>query len=103
MKTMLSIVAVALLSGTAMAESMQCRNGILSLGDSKYETTNKCGEPASKESYQKPVGYGATVTVDEWTYDFGPNEFVYIVYLQSGKVSRIESTRDKGTSKGTPR
>lgn len=96
------ILAVLLLTAiVAQAETtMRCDNGILSLGDSKYDTLTKCGEPAMKDSFPQPVGSGsASVTIDEWTYDFGPTRFVYIVRIEGGKVVRIESTNNAGTSR----
>jgi hypothetical protein len=100
MKIIGIVAGLVLMGSVAQADTMICSKGILSIGDSKYDTFNKCGEPAMKDVYQVPVGRGsATVTVEEWTYDFGPTQFVYIVHLQEGKVARIESTRTKGTAR----
>jgi Protein of unknown function (DUF2845) len=96
------ILATLLLTATAaQAETtMRCDNGILSVGDSKYDALTKCGEPAMKDSFPQPVGTGsATVTIDEWMYDFGPTRFVYKVRIEGGKVVRIESTNNAGSSR----
>lgn len=97
------IIGLVLISSTAFANStssMRCNNGIISLGATKQETISMCGEPSFKDSYQEPINkYGATITIDQWTYDFGPSQFVYITYFQSGKLVKIESTNNWGTSK----
>ena len=101
MKSICILAGLLLTATVAHAETnMRCDNGILSLGDSKYDTLTKCGEPAMKDSFPQPVGTGsATVTIDEWTYDFGPSRFVYKVRLEGGRVVRIESTNTAGTSR----
>jgi hypothetical protein len=91
----------AVTSQAVQAETLVCKGGIVSIGDTVGEVLHKCGEPAYKTQREKgyvsqsTTGYRektfASVTVDDWTYNFGPNEFQYRLLLENGSVSRIES------------
>jgi len=75
-------------------DSCICRNGIVSKGDLIVEVLKKCSQPAQK--YQREETRILTrgisiVTVDEWIYNFGPNEFMYSLRFENGRVARIES------------
>ena len=57
----------------------------------------KCGDPDSKESHEQEIserlGRGVQrklfVAVEDWTYDFGPNQLQRIVTLKNGTVAYI--------------
>jgi hypothetical protein len=80
---------------------MMCKGGIVSTGDVAGEVVSKCGQPTStSQREQKNVVGGTTLTrertitstiIDDWTYNFGPNQFQYLLTLQNGRVTRIES------------
>ncbi len=77
------LVVLALLTATGTATAaMRCGNELISPGDSVLKLLNACGEPA----YGDPALYLGTA---QWTYNFGPNEFMQRVYIQNGKVERI--------------
>ena len=61
------------------ADSLQCDNGIVLVGDSKFEVQTKCGEPSAREERG-----------DVWIYDFGPTEFLYYVTFTNDVVERIQ-------------
>ncbi|GFO63753.1 DUF2845 domain-containing protein [Geomonas paludis] len=97
-----ALSAVAMLSATAYADSdtMRCKGGIVSVGDSAGEVLAKCGQPAtttqsSKKVLQKdqagPTRSITNIIVDNWIFNFGRNEFQYQLELQDGRVSRIQS------------
>ena len=75
-------------------ETCICRNGIVSKGDPIVEVLKKCGQPAQKyqrvETRSEKKGL-SIVTIDEWIYNFGPNEFMYGLRFENGRVERIES------------
>jgi hypothetical protein len=56
-----------------------CSNGILNIGDSKYDVIKKCGEPTSREDRE---------TV--WVYDFGSIKFIYYITFDGDTVERIQ-------------
>jgi len=64
-----------------------CGNGRnISLGDRKLEVLVKCGEPMEGAG-----GGGALVESDEWTYNFGPESFMYFVKFRHGKVYDVRT------------
>lgn len=81
--------------------TMACKGGIVSIGDAAGEVMAKCGEPATKSnredrrvSHSSKTGYGKVVTsvsIDDWLFNFGPNEFQYQLIMENGRVTRIES------------
>jgi uncharacterized protein DUF2845 len=99
--------ALALLPGAAASaasdSSLRCDGGIVSVGDSKLDLVGKCGWPALQEDLagertttvferRGQVAFNRSVTAkaERWTYDFGPNRFIQIVVLESGKILRID-------------
>ncbi|GLI36923.1 DUF2845 domain-containing protein [Geobacter hydrogenophilus] len=88
-------------AGATETGTMICKGGIVSIGDAIPEVLQKCGPPAfSSQREQVEVGGSVKpgvsrtyvkVTVDDWTYNFGPNEFMYRVIFENGNVARIES------------
>jgi hypothetical protein len=100
-RVMLTGLFVAMLAGPAGAATemgtMTCRDGIVSLGDTQPEVLHKCGEPVFRNQWEEAGvdRFLRVATVAEWTYNFGPNEFMYLVRFVNGRVTRIQS-RDRG-------
>lgn len=87
------VSADALQTGT-----MRCRSGIVSIDDTIPDVLRKCGSPAFQDrreqtnSFEQRHGRSyEIITVDSWIYNFGPQEFMYEVTFQNGRVARIES------------
>jgi hypothetical protein len=74
--------------------SIQCDGGIVSVGDAKVDLLGKCGAPVlvdqRTEKRHTPEGGHALVSVEQWTYNFGPNRFLQFVTLVDGKVARVD-------------
>ncbi len=100
----LALLLVALTHTAVFASgtgSMFCKGGIISTGGTASELLAKCGQPAySTQREEKRVTDGdtkgtdktiVTVAVDDWLYNFGPNQFQYRVILENGIVVRLES------------
>lgn len=69
----------------------QCSPYELRPGMSKYELLARCGPPADRRSwYQGRPGFPATQRVDEWTYNFGSNQFIRHVRLVDGRIESVE-------------
>lgn len=77
-----------------------CRGGkLLAVGDTAAEVLIKCGEPALTEQWLDESGERAAGgrawktldTVEEWTYNFGPHDPIYILRLRNGRLTRIET------------
>lgn len=81
--------------------TMMCQGAIVSIGDTAGEVISKCGQPAtSSKREEKRVVEDArrgrvreikTVSIDDWIFNFGPNQFQYRLLLENGTVARIES------------
>lgn len=64
-------------------------------GMSKFELLTRCGEPVYRDSrWQIVPGYrfhpGAATRVDEWVYNFGPNQFIRRVRIVDGRVVDVQ-------------
>jgi hypothetical protein len=74
------IFLVMVFSGTVFAKkeasSIMCDNGVVNIGDMNVDVQDKCGQPSSQ-------------TMNEWVYDFGPDQPVYTVIFKEGQVVRI--------------
>jgi hypothetical protein len=101
----LGFLALSFLASPGLApadDSLRCAGGIVSVGDSKLDLLGKCGEPAFREArrderkgFAITTAEGAarsrtTLTVEKWTYNFGPNQFVQHVTLEMGRVVSVE-------------
>lgn len=79
------------------SDSMRCKNGIASKGDTTAEVIAKCGQPESRRgsgTYRRAGrNYWGT---EEWIYNFGPNEFIYVAVFDGSKALLFYSTREHG-------
>ena len=90
-------LASAAPSADVLAAAVSCEGGIISTGDRSIDVLAKCGPPDSKESHQEELSerlndntkQKAFVTVEEWTYNFGPTKFMRIIVLKNGVVANI--------------
>jgi Protein of unknown function (DUF2845) len=100
---LLAALALTALAGSARGDSINCDRGIVSTGDSKLDLLAKCGEPALMEARleershfqtspdgRSGAGRSVTVTVERWTYNFGPQRFLQFVTLETGRVVSVE-------------
>jgi hypothetical protein len=94
--------------GNALAETIDCMGGIVSVGDSRVDLVTKCGEPDWKDSHDEVISERLDsntkrkliITVDEWTYNFGPSQLIRIVTMRNGRIADIR-TKGYGYSKST--
>jgi hypothetical protein len=92
------ILITALPRAGAYADALSCSGGIISTDDRSIEVLAKCGQPDFKESHLEEVierldrdtKQKVYITVEEWTYNFGPSQFIRIVILKNGRVSEIQ-------------
>lgn len=98
--------AVLLLPVTSRADSLRCGSKIVAEGSSKVETLRKCGDPIARELRTeletlsvKEKDDGTEVkrertvvrTIEQWTYNFGPNHFLQVVTFVDGRLRDVES------------
>ncbi|MBI5747251.1 MAG: DUF2845 domain-containing protein [Nitrospirae bacterium] len=74
-----------------------CERSIASTGDTKMEVRMKCGEPTSIDIVGEELLDERTtddrrlvsVTIEEWTYNLGPNRFIRIFRFRNGRLAEI--------------
>lgn len=108
-KTIISTLAMPLLlpflTGFCLAlepvESMRCGSKLVMVGDAKIDIRAKCGEPALRENIVRSHSVkkskskrGSTVedrsrVDDQWTYDFGPQDFIYTLTFEGVELKSI--------------
>lgn len=84
--------------------TFQCNNGIVSLGSTESEVVEKCGQPTSITYVEVEPDEGSAAyrkrhrkpDSQEWKYNLGPNQFMYLLVLREGKVSSIVSLNSYG-------
>ena len=107
-KILLAVITVGMVFVTVnvKAESLRCNGDLAQIGDSKSSVLAKCGEPAMKDSFCKPVETGTTasnpdnkgtivnvnpcVTVDEWTYNPGSGQFNTTLRFENGTLKSMK-------------
>ncbi len=83
--------APGLAPSVAVADSIRCDGGIVSVGDSRLDLVAKCGLPAMQEAEAITSSVvDAALVIERWTYNFGPDRFLVIVSLRGGKVIAVE-------------
>jgi hypothetical protein len=103
---LLVVLMISALPQWTEASSISCAGGIVSSGDSVVDLLMKCGQPEWKESHQEEITdrggpnlrQKTYITVEQWTYNFGPQQFLRIVYIKNGVVAGVK-TGQYGTSK----
>jgi hypothetical protein len=106
--------ALVLFGAKATADDMSCQDRIISTGSSTYDVQSLCGPPdfvdhrVEMRTVRRPVsvpcntpqGIGrcivyvedsVEVTIEEWTYDFGPQRFVKYLTFEQGRVVAIRA------------
>jgi len=96
-KTLLLPLALAALiaTSTANGQSLRCRNGLVSVGDSMESVQRACGEPVVREKLceRAPPEGDARVVVcidgENWTYRPGYGQFVTTLRFEDGTLVKI--------------
>jgi len=96
---LLAIVLAA--SGPAAADSMRCGSKLMTDGDPQDKVEAYCGQPASIERHEILRGYGYhnnipihssyEVSVELWTYNFGPNKLMYRLRFEDGLLVDVDT------------
>lgn len=81
--TLLFLIPIICLSNGYADNMLRCPGGIISLGDTKEDLMDKCGNPTDVEK--------SWLNVEYLTYDRGPNRLVKTIKIIDGIVNRIKS------------
>jgi hypothetical protein len=100
-----ALLVAAFFCGSAHADSLRCDNKLALKGDSRMEVRAKCGEPGDVVHSTLALRTTAArynrmfiaeeaaiiVPVEIWTYNFGPNRFMYRLRFVNGVLEGLES------------
>ncbi len=96
--SLLVIIAAAGLGvSSSMADdslqSLRCDSKLVQVGDNKMEVLSKCGEPDLRDNAMRNVylgggAYGVQYE-EQWTYNFGPNDFLYTLSFDGSRLRAI--------------
>lgn len=95
--TLILTAAALLIAVNAMG--LSCNDQPVNVGDTKEEVAAKCGEAMFKEERtakveeidKNGIRSSAATTIDEWTFDFGPEEPMLSYRFENGKLAEIRS------------
>ena len=76
------LIALCTTMAAQAGPDMQCGTEIIQTGDSALRVLEACGKPLAGDPEDVDEG--------EWTYNFGPDEFMMKVVIMNGKVQRFE-------------
>ncbi|RKH53615.1 DUF2845 domain-containing protein [Corallococcus llansteffanensis] len=102
------VVACLALPSLVHASALRCDNKLVSEGASKADTLMKCGEPLTKESRTEVISNKvkvsspdrteqvsqevlSSVTIEEWTYNFGPHRLMQTAIFRNGVLVDVRS------------
>ena len=111
----LLLSSLLLLNNSMAADRyLRCQGRLVSIGDTKEEVLDKCGDPEKRdqweedqnstisqiydyknERYMAPKVIKKPILMERWTYNMGPNKFIRYLYFQNGELIKIE-TGEKG-------
>ena len=104
------IIAVLLVVSQVTAADFSCGNRIITLGGRKDDVLRKCGEPSNAAIWQEvhtkrefgagvvdhdsgyrrsPLLVDESVTIEEWEYNLGPNQFIRHLRFENGRLIKI--------------
>jgi Protein of unknown function (DUF2845) len=87
--------------GPAAADSMRCGTKLMTDGDPADKVEAYCGRPASIERHEivrpyyynhgYPIHSSYEVSVELWTYNFGPNKLMYRLRFEDGLLVDVDT------------
>lgn len=105
-----TLSVLLLLSVPFSLHAFRCGDGLVSVGDSKGRVLIECGKPTFKEKVgdketrkkgtgTKTKGTKSSKTVEQWTYNCGKDDFIYILTFEGGKLTKeVTDGRGRGAS-----
>ena len=95
---------------TANVRTLRCRGQLVSIGDTREEVKQRCGEPDhlshwqeghdttvarifdyETERYQAPVRLDTPIQMEIWIYDADTSRLIRTLHFENGRLIRIET------------
>lgn len=79
-------------------DSMRCGSKLVQTGDTKIDVQAKCGQPALRDKIVRSTTAGKTkkgpvegrsTVGEQWTYNFGPQDFLYTLTFDGVELKSI--------------
>lgn len=87
----LALLLLAAASGPAWA-TLRCDGGLVERGDLKVEVLDACGAPDFVDAWRDGLApYFAAPGIEQWTYNFGPSQLVYLLRFNQGRLQTIDT------------
>ncbi|HOJ51568.1 MAG TPA: DUF2845 domain-containing protein [Syntrophales bacterium] len=109
MRGTIALMVAALLSLPCPSAALRCGKGLVVVGDIKAKVLAECGEPQYREKVRlkedpylerKGGRKKSGRHVEQWTYNCGEDDFMYVLTFDGGKLIKEEPVgRGKGASK----
>ena len=107
----LSLLTLLFFNNSMAADRyLRCQGRLVSIGDTKEEVLDKCGDPDKRdqweedqnstisqiydyktEQYIAPKVIKQPIQIERWTYNMGPNKFIRYLYFQNGELIKIKT------------
>jgi len=71
-------------------DSLRCGTHLAQVGESQLEVLHQCGQPSAEGSYPYYGHSGYDGTVTKWTYNRGPDDFIYDFTFMDGQLVAIK-------------
>lgn len=106
-----ALILILLTPGSVFA--FRCGSKLISIGNTKADVMAKCGQPNWRESWEEervervygtpyspsgsfpgvrvPIATIVHITIDEWTYNFGPSYFIRILRFENNRLKDIQT------------
>jgi hypothetical protein len=88
------LVSVPLSAGASgwseSVDSLRCGTHLAQVGETQLKVLYQCGEPSAKASYPYYGHSGVDGTVEKWTYNRGPDDFIYDFTFMDGRLEDIK-------------
>ena len=98
----LIVLSLALSNDVSADDSLTCGDGayIVSINDTMSEVKEKCGTPSNINAWEidRVIGDSTPdehiterIKIEEWTYNFGPDRFIYYLRFENGVLKSIKT------------
>ncbi|HEX4872032.1 MAG TPA: DUF2845 domain-containing protein [Nevskiaceae bacterium] len=89
----LGLVLLALSGAATAQDSLRCGNRLVSIEARMAEVLAACGEPSLRDvwSHPAPRSGNEIAEIEEWTYNFGPNQLLRLLRFRHGRLRRIDA------------
>jgi hypothetical protein len=113
-----ALLLILILAGGSPAQAFYCGTRLVNVGDTRFEVMRKCGAPDWVESWEEaryqtqyrksfpdggksppsyvPFPIIIYVTIEQWTYNFGPTQFIRLLTFENSRLVDI-ATGDYGS------